>query len=214
MISMAVARFHRLALWATGALANASRTGPGSKLPRRRMGLASFASDQRGLAFVEFALITPVMLILMLGTLEMSLAYTAQRKMARAAATIADLIAQETSPTGTSIDQILDVGPVLIAPFAADRLSITASYVVDDGGTPSTSWQCWNGVGSMAAAPTTLPEGVLESGGSVLVVNVGYEHHSDITKLVIKDPITFSDTFYAKIRQSVFGSAPSGGGCV
>lgn len=184
-----------------------------SRAPTASTRLAAFRKDSRGHAFVEFALMMPIMMLLLMGTLEVSMAYSAHRKMERTGASIADLLARQTSVPVETVESLFDISQVLITPFSADRFSITASYVVDDSGTPSTSWQCWNGVGAKASAPTTLPEGILEAGGSVVVVDVTYEHRSDITDLVVKAPITFSDRYYAKLRQSAFSSSPSGGIC-
>lgn len=172
-----------------------------------------FRYDDRGLAFVEFAMMAPMLALLMLGTLEVGQAYTASRKVERTTAAIADLIARETAPTATSINQIFDLGDVLIKPYPVDKLAISAFYFEDDAGKPKLIWKCWNGVGAEGTPPASLPAGALESGGKVIVVTASYEYTPDITQFLISQPIVFSETYHAKLRALSFSSKPTGSGC-
>jgi len=183
-------------------------------MPRLPGALRRLARETGGLAAMEFAMVVPLMALLMLGTLEVSQAYVAHRKLERITASVADLIARETSPTATTINQILDVAEVLIVPYAAERLSITATYISDIDGKRTTEWQCWNGIGTQAAAPAALPAGVLEPNGRLIVVAASYQHETGVTKLVVREPIPLAGTYYAKLRQLTFtGPKPSGAGC-
>ncbi|MFZ4807018.1 MAG: TadE/TadG family type IV pilus assembly protein [Hyphomicrobiaceae bacterium] len=186
----------------------------GTPKPKRSGALRRLCRDTGGLAALEFAMVVPLMALLMLGTLEISQAYVAHRKLERITASVADLIARETSPTATTINQILDVAEVLIVPYAAERLSITATYITDTDGKRTTEWQCWNGIGTQAPAPAALPPGVLETNGKVIVVAASYQHETGVTKLVVREPIDLTETYFAKLRQLTFtGPKPSGSGC-
>ena len=54
----------------------------------------NFKKDSKGVAAVEFALIAPILLLLFVGTIEVSLMIAVDRKISRTSSAIADLIAQ------------------------------------------------------------------------------------------------------------------------
>ena len=61
---------------------------------RIRNKLLNFKKDSKGVAAVEFALIAPILLVLFIGTIEVSLMIAVDRKISRTSSAIADLIAQ------------------------------------------------------------------------------------------------------------------------
>lgn len=61
---------------------------------RMRNKLWNFKKNSEGVAAVEFALIAPILLILFIGTIEVSLMIAVDRKISRTSSAIADLIAQ------------------------------------------------------------------------------------------------------------------------
>lgn len=56
--------------------------------------LLNFKKDSKGVAAVEFALIAPILLLLFIGTIEVSSMVAVDRKISRTSSAIADLIAQ------------------------------------------------------------------------------------------------------------------------
>ena len=65
---------------------------------RRLVGIGRLASDERGVAAVEFALILPFLLLLFLGTIEASSLITVDRRVNVISGTVGDLVAR-TDPT-------------------------------------------------------------------------------------------------------------------
>ena len=65
-------------------------------------------SDNRGVAAVEFALILPLMLVLYIGTAELTTGLMANRKMTVVARALSDLVAQETDETTGITDTTLN----------------------------------------------------------------------------------------------------------
>lgn len=65
-------------------------------LAKKRMykKIQGFRKDSEGVAAVEFALISPILLLLFIGTIEVSLMIAVDRKISRTSSAIADLIAQ------------------------------------------------------------------------------------------------------------------------
>ncbi len=93
----------------------------------------SFAKNSRGVAAVEFALIAPILLILFVGTVEISLLVSVDRKLSRTSSTIADLIAQGEDFNSTSGQQdlraIFGVTERIMYPYSSKIPCVVISVV-------------------------------------------------------------------------------------
>ena len=58
-----------------------------------------FRTEIRGVAALEFAIIAPILILMLVGTLEISLAIAVNRKVSRISSTVADLITQSQQLT-------------------------------------------------------------------------------------------------------------------
>jgi len=107
-----------------------------------------YAKNTRGIAAVEFALMAPAMLALMMTTYEMSEALTAYRRVTNVASTIGDLTAQDTTIDDGEMTDILNAGEVVLQPLEVGRLRMRIfSIVFDEDGDPSVAWadtRNWN----------------------------------------------------------------------
>jgi Flp pilus assembly protein TadG len=88
-----------------------------SFLARSHRRLRQLANDQRGTSAVEFALLLPLMLVLYLGTVEISQGVAANRKVTLTARAVADLTAQATNVATSDMKNILDASTAIIAPY-------------------------------------------------------------------------------------------------
>ncbi|MDP1671374.1 MAG: pilus assembly protein, partial [Alphaproteobacteria bacterium] len=93
-----------------------------------------FWRDVRGVSVVEFALILPVMLVMIFGTVEISNLMIADRKLVSATSTTADLFAQTKSVTDDEIADIFRAGSAIMQPLELSSLSFVVSSVVADAG--------------------------------------------------------------------------------
>jgi Flp pilus assembly protein TadG len=116
-----------------------------------------------GVGAVEFALIAPVLIILYIGSLEVSVAMSVNKKLARAASTVADLITQENSVNKTYLESMVNVGQSVMTPFRSDGLKVKVTGIsVDSAGQATASWSWQDGnsrpyaVGSVQSLPTDL----------------------------------------------------------
>lgn len=103
-----------------------------------------FRGDQSGVGAVEFALIAPVLIVLYMGSLEISVAMSVNKKLARAASTVADLVTQEDKVNKTLLTSMVNVAQSVMTPYRTDglKLKITGIAIDDKGvGTASWSWQ-------------------------------------------------------------------------
>ncbi len=84
---------------------------------RLRQAVGAFARERRGVAAVEFAFVAPIMIVLFIGTLELSNSISTSRKLSRLSSTLADLITQGQRLTTSDVDAIMDVSSKIMYPY-------------------------------------------------------------------------------------------------
>ncbi len=170
--------------------------------------LRRLARDIRGLAASEFALLLPVMLTMLVGTVEVGNAFIVDRKVTSAVQTASDLVAQARQVTTADLTDIMTAVDLIIRPFDTTQGgTVIYSVVMDAGGNVSVDWSRTSGTG--APSPTTsVPTGLLQPGGSVIVAAMNYRYTPLIGGGFIGN-ITISDTAYLRPRrQAVIAMLP------
>lgn len=105
--------------------------------------LRRFSSDRKGAAAVEFAIIAPLLITLYLGTMEISRGLQVNKKVGRAASSVADLIAQidEGALDKATIESIMKIGKATLQPYNLTQPTIIATGIsIDAAGNPTVSW--------------------------------------------------------------------------
>jgi Flp pilus assembly protein TadG len=87
-----------------------------------------FARAKRGVAAVEFAFIAPIMILLFVGTIELSAGVATNRKLSRTSSAIGDLITQSQQLTCNDVENIMDVSSKIMYPYK-DPIVIVISVV-------------------------------------------------------------------------------------
>jgi Flp pilus assembly protein TadG len=157
--------------------------------------LASLAADRTGVAVVEFALLLPVLLTLVLGSFETSNLLIAYLKSEEAAEMASDLVAQTAPNTvlqSTDFTSITDAVEQAMAPLPTTGLEVAYASITYSTGSAVIDWHTEvNG-----ASPITigsLPNGVNasttgnESSGStdsVIVVSLTYPYTSPVSHVL------------------------------
>jgi Flp pilus assembly protein TadG len=161
-----------------------------STCKRLRSALARFRADRRGISAVEFAILLPVMVSLYIGSVEISQAVSANRKVTLAASTVANIVTQypSISASGTMPD-ILNASSSVLNPFQVSNAKVVVSCIyIDNQGNATVSWsQALNGTARPVGQTMTIPS--TDSGGS------GVGHGLDIanTTLVLGE-VTYAYT--------------------
>ncbi len=99
-------------------------------------------SQEEAIAAVEFALITPFLLVLYMGSLEVSQIISVDRKMAAATGALGDLVARNNGSLSTdTLDDYFTAVGLIMTPYSADNLKqlVTVVFVDEDGDT-SVEW--------------------------------------------------------------------------
>ncbi len=106
----------------------------------------AFAREVRGVAAVEFAFIAPIMLLLFVGTIELSAGVSVNRKLSRLSSTVSDLVTQSQTLTVADITNIMNASAKVMYPYT-DTVSIVLTGIsIDASGTAKVAWsQAKNG---------------------------------------------------------------------
>lgn len=176
---------------------------------RRRLtvAFARFERDRRGVAAVEFAMIVPVMFLLLVGTIEFSQALTVDRRVTQSASASADLIARApASPalTAADVDGSLKIIEQLIEPYELSRLNVRiVSVIRNNSGQDKVSWSRDNSGGTPYGRGSTyvgIPAGLLANGESVIVAEATYNYVPLIFHYFITSAFDLKEKFYLKPR--------------
>ncbi len=86
-------------------------------------------ADRRGISAVEFALLTPLMLTMYFGSIEVTDAISADRQVTLVASTVADITSEFTSVASADISNIMAASCAVLAPFSISKATITLTSV-------------------------------------------------------------------------------------
>ena len=158
-------------------------------MPRPRH-LRRFAKDKSGTAGIEFALIAPIAMVLMIGAIEYSRAVVMARRFNLITATLGDLIARDDFEDDSTMVGLQHAIETIWSPYAKDTLVLQVVAVRQSMATatkiaPLSNYVYWSydmkpGTAAPAqtytkCAPYTgLPPGMLSPGGSTILVNGQY----------------------------------------
>lgn len=140
--------------------------------------------DDRGTVLVEFALLLPLLVLLLLASMEYFTLVLMTQKTQRVAATMADLVAQADDPlTGAQVDALFAAAGHVMEPFdhGVDGRAIVSGVVLN-GGAPVVAWQR-SDTGALAVASgvgqpgqrATLPAGLPLRAGETIVVAEAFQ---------------------------------------
>ncbi|HVV64451.1 MAG TPA: TadE/TadG family type IV pilus assembly protein [Rhizomicrobium sp.] len=164
--------------------------------------LKIFSRARGGMAAAEFALILPVMLVLVFGAIEVTSALICKADVSQTASTASDLIAQEIDVSDADMTNVQNALTSLVYPFSTTNLHIVITSVVDDGnGGATVAWSdAYQATARTEGTPVTVPTGLITTGGSVIMAEVTYNYTTP-SNYLINMPITMTDVFYSHPRR-------------
>lgn len=180
----------------------------------RRIGawIAQLRKSEQGVAAIEFALIVPVMFLLLAGSLEFSQAITVDRRVTQVASSTADLVARVDKFNNTGeIDNILKIIEQLFKPYDLNPLTVAVISVQAKAKSGSTtavemrvSWSR-NNKGQIPYSTNSIydhiPAGLLAKGESVIVGEASYTYSPLLFSYFIKEAFNMQERFFLKPRQ-------------
>lgn len=166
---------------------------------------APSSKDRRGGAVVEFAFILPLLVVLFLGTFEVTNLVRTMMKVSNAAHAYANLIAANTAGPVTlaKLSNACAGARLALTPFSAAPFSSVVASVTNNGGTISQDWHdttVCNPGGLGISGTTIAPPNVTPiSGDSIIVVTSQYTYSSPIA-YVLPGGRTLRQTVFARPR--------------
>ncbi|MEI2385383.1 TadE/TadG family type IV pilus assembly protein [Breoghania sp. JC706] len=165
--------------------------------------LVRFARCGSGVAAVEFALVLPVLIALLLGSAELTRALTYDRKVTQVAFTVGDLVAQSDSVSASDMTDIFKASDTVMQPYEADGLGmIVSSVLFDEDSNATVAWSCSQGSTAWdknAPPPIEIPAS-LKLANTSLIVSVSSFPYKPIFTAIIPNSIDMGETFYLRPR--------------
>jgi Flp pilus assembly protein TadG len=167
---------------------------------KKRSLIRRLTGDERGVSAIEFAMLAPVLIAFYMGMTEFCQGFMAQKRMGHVSAAVADLIAQEETVTPATIDDIFDIGGLIMKPFSTETLHQRVSSVTNVSGAATVDWSRADGMTARGVGSTmTLPADLIAPGESVIVAEVTYDYDSAADYLM-PGLTRFAHTYYLRPR--------------
>lgn len=162
----------------------------------------TFCRDERGVSAVEFALLAPFMIALYLGSVQLTLGLTADRKVSQVANSVADLVTQDDYVTDEDLVDIYAAADAILNPFEPGPLALRITSVrMDADGELFVDWSEGEGMVPLDTdSLPDLPDGLLAPMNSIIMVEAHYAFSTNLGELT-KTPINLTDTAYLRPRR-------------
>lgn len=156
----------------------------GQKQARKFLELTKrFGKQTEGIAAVEFALIMPILIVLFLGSVELTNGLTANRKASQVASTVGDLVAQYRNMDCNTLNDIFKASSAIMTPYDDSGLVISVAGVqYDSGGAATVDWSRTNGGATAAALVNEVPAALQLPDTYLVVAKTNYTYQALFTK--------------------------------
>ena len=176
-----------------------------------------YKADRRGVAAVEFALIVPLLLAMYLGTMEISNGIALNKRVARMASAVADLVAQQDEVSKTDLEEIMKIGEAILYPYTGDKPKITITAVDVKSTHPKWGKVLWSrqqnkdgtyATGAVTGSDVNVPNRLRIDNSFVLLVRGEVKYLPVVTWVTGKDGggnplgIDFSEQYWLHPRLS------------
>ncbi len=170
--------------------------------------IKSMRQDDRGIAALEFAMIVPILVVMLLGTVELGQALTIDRRIIQAASSSADLVAQAEQIDDTGLETIMSLMDTIMDPYDTSPLQIDIiSVVADADGNTTVGWSYSKGGGEPYAPGSNYSmsgdlANLISPLTSVIIAEVKYNFVPSVSYF-FPNGFNLSETFYLRPRKSM-----------
>ena len=141
--------------------------------------LERLGGNRDGASAIEFALLLPLMLLLLAGLVDLGQGLTVRRKINQIASTTSEIIAMQTSWSDASVASILSGVSSILDPYDSSGLKVVLCVVdIDKKGVEKVNWSAARGTAALAAgqaSPVEIPDELQEKGVQMVVTRVQYK---------------------------------------
>lgn len=163
-----------------------------------------FYKNRDGLAATEFALILPLLLILLTGMIDLGNGMMTKKKTVGASQIVGDLLTRTATVTQEQIDDAVYAGGLAMAPYPVADYGVDI-VSVEFAGEPPAPQIVWRETVNMTPDPDILSRvtQLNERGEGVLVVNATYKFNPLFVGFAVKNIILSEYSFSRGRRSSV-----------
>lgn len=166
--------------------------------------LKRFIRDARGVSIVEFALISPLLILFYFATVEVDSALTVHRRVTAVAGTVADLVAQDTVVNTTELNAIYDSAAAIMAPYDQENtIKLRVSSVrIGSGGKARVVWSdAHNWTARAIDEEVTIPDDLIAGSSTVIMAESEFSYSAPLAQ-VMDRPLMMKQTFYMRPRRT------------
>lgn len=175
---------------------------------RARDGARTLRRDEGGMIAVEFALLIPIAVLILVAEFTLGEAIGISRKVAITGRTLTDLVARRAVVSSADLTTILNASTQIIAPFPSANLKIVLAELYTNDKVENTNdkvettvvWnEPFNTTGLVNKSTFVLPAGMAQAGTSLIYAEVRYDYTPPFgAKMIPAVPIRY--TFYINPR--------------
>jgi Flp pilus assembly protein TadG len=188
-----------------------------------------FLRDRKGVSAVEFALATPLLVIMLLGVSDVAPAIVARYQVNHMTESFGDLAAEYSAMQTSDMVNVFSAASDVLAPLPTTTLAVRLTSVYSDGkGHAYVYWSCGEGAlapyaakSAITSTPTGSPVswflwenntksgGYTENGANTTYVMAESQYiYTPPAQFIIKTPMTLTNTAYLLPRQSSYVGFP------
>ena len=161
-----------------------------------------FAAAKQGVAAVEFALILPILVVMLLATFDGGRAIAAYMKMRAATYSLASITNQYSTIQSVDMTAILGATSVVMAPYSSGSPAVKISQIkINSSGVSKIEWSAAQNATARTVNSTISPPSAMVVNGSYLILaEVSYTYVPVFGFFGTSSGITFSDSLYVTPR--------------
>jgi Flp pilus assembly protein TadG len=161
--------------------------------------------NNSGVAAIEFAMIIPLMAMMLVGTNEFSAGVAVDRKVTLMARTLSDLTSQNTSVTDTQFTNFFNASKAIMTPYASTPVEGTITELYINPTTMKARVQWSKGAHAhLAGDIIDIPDALKIADTYLILSEVKYKYVPSIAWFINRiDGITLSEISYTRPRQGL-----------
>lgn len=140
--------------------------------------LRRFVRAERGLAAIEFALIAPMMILLLFGSVDLIETLGANKRVQNVSASLADVVARDDAVSDDEVDGLWAAINLLMYPNAGAGVQLRVTCVsIVNATTAEVVWSEARGITALSGGDSVdLPDQMMTPGSSVIMAETVYPY--------------------------------------
>lgn len=177
-----------------------------------RKRLRSYIDGTDAVAAMEAAFVFPILITLLLGTMDMGRGIMSNQKTIKASQVVADLVTREAVVDSADVNEAIWAGELSLAPYSTEQLAFDIiSFRFLDDGTPEIVWRETRGMAPVSD-PAANVAPIAEAGNGVVMVVARYQYEPIFSDFVVGS-IPMEEIAFARGRRSAVICMDGAEGC-